>query len=223
MTATAAATRVPPSPLLLAGRAVAVLRADHAERYRPVIDVLVDAGITSIELTLTTPGTTEVVQQLVRQYAGRAEIGVGTVLSRDVAIAVLDAGAAFLVTPTVQPDVIQVASGAGRAVFPGAYTPTEIQAGWNAGATAVKVFPASSLGPAYFRSIAGPFPDIPLMPSGGVSIDSIPEWLAAGAIAVSLGGELLGDSLRGGDLAELASRARRCRDAVDSAGSADSR
>lgn len=223
MTATAAAIRVPPSELLLAGRAVAVLRADHADRYRPVVDVLVDAGITSIELTLTTPGTTEVVRDLVRHYAGSAEIGVGTVVSRDAAIAVVDAGAAFLVTPTVQPDVIQVARSAGRAVFPGAYTPTEIEAGWNAGATAVKVFPASSLGPTYFRSVAGPFPDIPLMPSGGVGIDAIPDWLAAGALAVSLGGELLGDSLRGGDLDALANRARRCRDAVDGAGSTDRR
>ena len=221
MTTAEPTTRVPPSELLLSGRAVAVLRADHANRYGPVIDVLVDAGITSIELTLTTPGTTEVVGDLVRHYTGRAEIGVGTVVSKGAAVAVVDAGAAFLVTPTVQPEVIQVASSAGRAVFPGAYTPTEIEAGWNAGATAVKVFPASSLAPAYFRSIAGPFPDIPLMPSGGVSIDAIPDWLAAGALAVSLGGELLGDSLRGGDLAALASRARRCRAAVDSAGSAD--
>lgn len=215
MTASAAEIRVPPSGLLLAGRAVAVLRATGADRYLPVIDVLVAAGITSIEVTLTTPGTTEVLAQLVERYAGRAEIGVGTVLSEPSAVAVLEAGAAFLVTPTVQLDVIAVAREAGRAVFPGAFTPTEIAANWAAGASAVKVFPARSLGPSYLRAIAGPFPDALLVPSGGVTIEAVPQWLAAGAVAVSLGGELVGDALRGGDLDALADRARQLRAVID--------
>lgn len=217
MTVLSSSARVHASDRLIAGRAVAVLRATSADRYARVVDVLVAAGITSIELTLTTPGTVDALPALVDRYGGRAEVGVGTVLSRDAAIAVVEAGAAFLVTPTVEPEVMAVARDAGRPVFPGAYTPTEIRTCWAAGAAAVKVFPASSLDPGFFRSIAGPFPDIALMPSGGVSVDSIPQWLDAGAVAVSLGGELIGDALRGGDLDALARRARACRAAVDGA------
>ena len=211
------AERVAPSALLRDERAVAVLRAPDAAAYDAVADVLVEQGILSIELTLTTPGTLQAVGRLVDRYAGRAEIGVGTVLSAVEAEAVLDAGAAFLVTPTVRPDVVAAAVRAGRPVYPGGMTPTEVAANWTAGASAVKLFPASLVAPDFLSALRGPFPHLLAMPSGGVTFESVPAWFAAGAIAVSLGGELVGDAFRGGDLRDLDARARDIRAMIDAA------
>lgn len=207
--------RVPPSDLLRSTRAVAVLRAPTATAYDAVVDVLVECGIRSIELTMTTPGTLDTVGALVERYAGVAEIGVGTVLSAGTAEQALAAGAAFLVTPTVSPEVIAAALRRRRPVYPGAFSPTEVQTNWSLGASAVKIFPADQVGPGYLKALRGPLPDVAAMPSGGVRLEDIPAWLAAGAVAVSLGGELLGDALRGGDLRALAVRARRARALVD--------
>lgn len=207
--------RVALGPPLLLGRIIAVLRADTADLYEAVADVLVDAGITAVELTLTTTGTVEALPHLVERFAGRAEIGLGTVLAADAAQHAVDGGAAFLVTPTVHPEVVEVGRRRGRPVIGGALTPTEIEATWAAGASAVKVFPASVVGPAYLRAVTGPLPGTALVPSGGIPIEDIPRWLAGGAAAVSLGGELIGDALRGGSLNQLSERARRCRDLAD--------
>ncbi len=209
--------RVAPSALLRDGRAIAVLRAPDAAAYEAVADVLVDQGIRSLELTLTTPGTLEVVERLVDRYAGRAEVGVGTVLTTSHAEAALDAGAAFLVTPTVLVEIVATALRAQRPVYPGALTPTEVAANWFAGASAVKLFPASLIGADYLAALRGPFPNLLALPSGGVTVESIPSWLTAGAIAVSLGGELVGDALRGGDLRDLEARARDIRTMIDAA------
>lgn len=208
-------SRVEPSTLVSASRVIAVLRAPSAAAYRPVVDVLVDHGIVSIELTMTTPGTLEVVEDLVTRYAGRAEVGVGTVTDESTAELALDRGAAYLVTPTVAPAVIAKAVHRGRPVFPGAFTPTEVHRCWSLGATAVKLFPASHLTPSFAAVLRGPFPQIAIVPSGGVRVDDIPAWLAAGALAVSLGGELLGDAFRSGDLHALAARAAQVRVVVD--------
>lgn len=207
--------RVALCPQLLLGRIVAVLRADTANLYEAVADVLVDAGITAVELTLTTTGTVEALPRLVERFAGHAEIGLGTVTTADAALHAVDAGAAFLVTPTVHPEVIDVGRRCDRPVIGGAFTPTEIEATWAAGASAVKVFPASAVGPAYLRAVTGPLPGTALVPSGGIPVEDIPRWLAAGAAAVSLGGELIGDALRGGPLDQLGERARRCRNLAD--------
>lgn len=218
MTVAEDVARVPLSGLLRRGRAVAVLRADDASRYDAVVDVLVAEGITAIELTLTTPGTTEALPRLAERYAGRAEVGVGTVVSVEQAVAVLGAGAAFVVTPIVQPEVVAVVRDASVPVFPGAMSPTEVATAWSAGASAVKIFPASTVGPGHLRALHGPFPELSFIPSGGVAVDDIGTWLQAGATAVSLGGELLGDALRGGDLALLRDRASRCRRLLDEHG-----
>ena len=209
--------RVPLSARLSTGRLVAVLRAPTAERYDAVVDVLVEAGVDAVELTLTTPGTVEALPRLLARVGAAAEVGVGTVTTAEQAARALGAGAAFLVTPTVAPDVAQVGVEAGLPVLVGALTPGEIQAAWSCGASAVKVFPASHVGPGYLRAVAGPFPEVAMVPSGGVAVDELPAWLAAGAVALSLGGELLGDALRGGDLRALAARAARCRAVVDEA------
>ena len=207
--------RVRPSARLSTSRVIAVLRARAAEAYGPVVEVLVGEGIESIELTMTTPGTLDVVADLAGRYAGSAEIGVGTVLDARHAEQALAAGAAYLVTPTVCRGVVAVARVHERPVYPGALTPTEVHASWAMGASAVKLFPASHLDPSYVTALRGPLPDVAVLPSGGVRLADVHAWLHVGAVAVSLGGELLGDALTGGDLRELAGRARRVRQLVD--------
>jgi 2-dehydro-3-deoxyphosphogluconate aldolase/(4S)-4-hydroxy-2-oxoglutarate aldolase len=186
---------------------VAVLRADRAERYLPVCRVLVEEGVTALELTLTTPGTIGALAELRAALPG-AHIGVGTVLSRDDADAAAAAGATFLVSPVADTALVEAAVAAGVPIVPGALTPTEVRAVWAAGAAAVKIFPAATVGPDYIRALAGPFPGLATVPSGGVGLDDIVAWIQAGAVAVSLGGPLLGDALKGGDLQKLRERAR---------------
>ncbi len=203
------AKRVSPSAILHQNPVIAVLRARHASEYAPVIASLAEGGVRSIELTLSTAGVFEELPSLVRSFGTDIEIGVGTVTCYAEAEAALDAGARFLVTPVMHTEVVRFCTSHGVPVFPGGLTPTELLAGWRAGATAVKVFPASTVGPGYVSQLRGPFPDIQVVPSGGVDIEDAPAWIQAGALAVSLGGPLLGDALKGGDLAALTERARR--------------
>ncbi|TQL47243.1 2-dehydro-3-deoxyphosphogluconate aldolase/(4S)-4-hydroxy-2-oxoglutarate aldolase [Homoserinimonas aerilata] len=216
-TTTAGPTRATPSTLLRESRVIAVLRANEPRDYDAVVDVLVENGVRSIELTLTTPGTIEHLPSLLARVAGAAEIGIGTVTSTGQAARAIDAGAQYLVTPIVREDVIAAAVAAGVPVFPGGLTPGELFSAWEAGATAVKVFPAETVGPQFGGHLRGPFPDIQFVPSGGVGLADIPAWLKAGALAVSLGGPLVGDALKGGSLDALA---RRAQEAVAIAGSA---
>lgn len=210
--------RPAPSTLLETTKVVAVLRAAHAREYAPVIEALERGGVRSIELTLSTAGVFEELPVLLEQFGSAVEIGVGTVTSVQAAEAALDLGAAFIVTPTTDPAVIATCTRRAVPIFPGGLSPTELHTGWRAGATAVKVFPASLVGPGYLAQLRGPFPDLEIIPSGGVSIDDAPVWITAGALAVSLGGPLLGDAFGGGNLADLTARARRVRTLVDNAG-----
>jgi 2-dehydro-3-deoxyphosphogluconate aldolase/(4S)-4-hydroxy-2-oxoglutarate aldolase len=194
---------------------VAVLRASHASDYAPVIEALQRGGVLSIELTLSTPGVWDELPVLRDRFGDALEIGVGTVTDAAEAEAALDLGAAYIVTPVTDPGVITACVSRGVPVYPGGLTPTELHAGWKLGATAVKVFPASTVGAGYVSQLRGPFPDIEVIPSGGVDIDDVPGWIKAGALAVSLGGPLLGDAFKGGDLQELTSRARRVRELID--------
>ena len=202
-------SRSAPSAILRSNPVVAVLRAEHAREYAPVIESLVAGGVRSIELTLSTAGVIEELPSLIGAFGPEVEIGVGTITSRDQAESALDAGARFLVTPITDPDVVRAAVARDVPVFPGGLTPTELFAGWSAGATAVKVFPANIVGPGYISALRGPFPGIQVIPSGGVSLEDAAAWMAAGAVAVSLGGPLLGDAFKGGDLSALTERARR--------------
>jgi 2-dehydro-3-deoxyphosphogluconate aldolase / (4S)-4-hydroxy-2-oxoglutarate aldolase len=210
--------RPAPSTLLETTKVVAVLRAAHARDYAPVIEALERGGVRSIELTLSTAGVFEELPVLLEQFGSAVEIGVGTVTSVRDAEAALDRGAAFIVTPTTDPAVVTTCTRRAVPVYPGGLTPTELHTGWRAGATAVKVFPASVVGPGYLAQLRGPFPDLEIVPSGGVGIDDAPAWITAGALAVSLGGPLLGDAFAGGNLADLTARARRVRALVDQAG-----
>jgi 2-dehydro-3-deoxyphosphogluconate aldolase / (4S)-4-hydroxy-2-oxoglutarate aldolase len=193
---------------LAATRVVAILRAENADRAEAVVDVLVEAGVRSLELTLTTRGALEVVERLAARVPTDVEVGVGTVLTAGDVDRAVDAGATFVVSPSVEPEVIAAALRRGVASYPGAFTPTEIAAAWKAGASAVKLFPAGQLGPGYLKDVRAPLPDIPVVPTGGVDIASVGDWLAAGAVAVGMGGPLIGDALAAdGDLRALAERA----------------
>ncbi len=201
----------PTSPL---SRVIAVLRAPDAERYRPVVGELVAGGIHDIELTLTTPGTLDVVGRLRAEVGDAARIGVGTVTDDALARDALGAGAQFLVTPGVVPNAAELARARGVPIMMGALTPTEVLAAMDAGADLVKIFPAATVGAGYLTQLRGPFPSLRAVPSGGVGPEEARDWLAAGAAAVSIGGPLLGDALHGGSLPRLADRVRELADAL---------
>jgi 2-dehydro-3-deoxyphosphogluconate aldolase/(4S)-4-hydroxy-2-oxoglutarate aldolase len=197
------------SEALATTRVMAILRAENASRAEAVVDVLLEHGIRSLELTLTTAGALDVVARLAARVPEGTDVGVGTVLTADGVDRAVDAGARFVVSPSVDVAVIEAAARHGIASYPGAFTPTEISTAWNAGATAVKLFPAGSLGPAYLRAVRAPLPDVPVVPTGGVAVDDAGAWLAAGAVAVGVGSPLVGDALApDGDLDGLARRAR---------------
>jgi 2-dehydro-3-deoxyphosphogluconate aldolase/(4S)-4-hydroxy-2-oxoglutarate aldolase len=193
----------------------AILRADRPDHLEAVAHALAAEGITCIELTLTTPGA---LKALVRLRGGGLDAGValgmGTVLDAAQVDAALDAGADFLVSPGVCEEVARAAAARAAVCYPGAFTPTEVLAAWRLGAPAVKLFPAPTGGPRHLHAIGGPLPEIPLMPTGGVTIEEVGDYVAAGAIAVGLGGPLVGDALHGGSLAGLRERARMALDAV---------
>ncbi|MFH5822923.1 bifunctional 4-hydroxy-2-oxoglutarate aldolase/2-dehydro-3-deoxy-phosphogluconate aldolase [Georgenia sp. AZ-5] len=201
--------RTPTSQALKETRVIAILRAVDAARAGDVVGVLVENGIRCLELTLTTRGALDVVQTLARNLPNGIDLGVGTVLTVEDVQRCADAGARFVVSPTVVPEVVAAASARGLAAYPGALSPTEIQLAWEAGASAVKLFPGGALGPGYLKAIRAPLPDIPIIPTGGIDIASVRAWLDAGAYAVGLGSPLIGRALDGdGDLSALAERAR---------------
>ena len=208
---TATISRPPLSERLKSSKVIVVLRASHVSALSPVCDVLVEEGILSLELTLTTPGLLDALPELINRYANAADVGVGTIITESEAQRALDYGAQYLVTPTMNLPVVKLALQHEIAVFPGGLTPTELAAGWDAGATAVKIFPAETVGAGYLKHLRGPFPDLQGIPSGGVDLDATREWLDAGAAAVSIGGPLLGDALKGGDLSALRERCRAVR------------
>lgn len=203
------------SERLASSKVIAVLRTSQVSALAPVCDVLVEEGILSLELTLTTPGLLDALEELVDRYGNSADVGVGTVVTESEAQWAMDCGAQYLVTPTMNLPVVDLAVRRKIAVFPGGLTPTELAAGWRAGATAVKIFPAETVGAGYFKHLRGPFPDLEAIPSGGVDLDATREWLHAGAVAVSIGGPLLGDALKGGDLTALRDRCRAVRAVIN--------
>ncbi|WP_456286035.1 bifunctional 4-hydroxy-2-oxoglutarate aldolase/2-dehydro-3-deoxy-phosphogluconate aldolase [Microbacterium sp. JZ70] len=199
--------RIPLPSRTAAARLIVVMRASAAEEYDRVLDVLLGAGVRSVELTLTTPGTIERLPALRERYGDVADLGVGTVVDREQLRRAAEAGADYIVTPITSSALLAEAAHVRVPFVPGGLTPTELESSWSAGASAVKIFPAGQVGAGYVKDLRGPFPDMQVVPSGGVDRDSAAEWLRAGAVAVSVGGPLLGDALRGGDLGGLRARA----------------
>jgi 2-dehydro-3-deoxyphosphogluconate aldolase/(4S)-4-hydroxy-2-oxoglutarate aldolase len=203
----AATPRPPITPQLQASGVVAILRAQGGEHLRAVAEALAGAGISCLELTLTTPGALDALREIRPILDDSIALGIGSVITAEQAAAVLDAGADFVVSPGVCAEATRRVVAAGVPCYPGAWTATEVLEAWSLGASAVKLFPAATGGPRHLRDLRGPLPDIPLVPTGGVAIDHIAAYMRAGALAVGLGGPLIGDALDGGSLAALTQRA----------------
>lgn len=195
---------------LLAARAIAVIRMKDAARLAGTAEALRKGGVTAIEITMTVPGAVDIIREMARSKAPGTLVGAGTVLDAGMAADVIGAGADFVVSPITDRDMIQTCRAAGVLVAPGAFTPTEIVSAWRAGADIVKVFPATSLGPQFFRDVRGPLPQIRLMPTGGVTIENAGDFLAAGACCVGIGTALVDRrAVEAGDWPALEARARR--------------
>lgn len=195
---------------VLAAKVIAVIRMKDAGRLAETAAALGRGGVTAIEVTMTVPGAVEIIGEMARKKAPGTIVGAGTVLDAGTAAAVIGAGADFVVSPISDPGVIQACKAAGVLVAPGAFTPTEIVTAWRAGADIVKVFPATSLGPQFFKDLRGPLPQVRLMPTGGVTIENARDFLAAGACCVGLGTALVdAKAVEAGDWPALEARARR--------------
>jgi 2-dehydro-3-deoxyphosphogluconate aldolase/(4S)-4-hydroxy-2-oxoglutarate aldolase len=189
-------------------RLLAIIRGKNPEACLKTAVTLIDAGITILEVSLTTTEALRVISGIAEASGGRALVGAGTVLTSGQVREAHEAGAQFIVTPCLAPST-DAARNAGLPVLVGALTPAEVYAAACAGATAVKLFPASVGGPAYLKALRDPFPDIAFVAVGGVGVESVADYLHAGALAVGAGSPLTGDAPRGGSLAELGERARK--------------
>lgn len=171
--------------------AVAIIRAQSGELLVDVSKAIYAGGLDVIEVTFTVPGVLDILAQVKRELGDKILLGAGTVLDSETARAAILAGAEFIVTPTVNTDVIELCNRYDKLIMTGAFTPTEVLTAWEAGADIIKVFPAFVGGPAYLKALHGPLPQIPLMPTGGVDLETLPAYLKAGACAVGLGSSLV--------------------------------
>ncbi len=184
-----------------------ILRGIREQAIEPLVEAVVPTGLRALEITMNTKGAPGLIRRLIRASGGRLSVGAGTVLSLAELGAALDAGAQFIVSPTLIPEVVQYCVANGIPVFPGALTPQEILAAHRAGATMVKLFPASAFGPGYLREIKGPFRDIRLLACGGVNPENVQSYFDHGASAVAVGGSVFRPAmLEPGDFEEIARR-----------------
>jgi 2-dehydro-3-deoxyphosphogluconate aldolase/(4S)-4-hydroxy-2-oxoglutarate aldolase len=187
---------------------IAVIRAPSADAAVAMSHALVKGGVRGVEVTFSTPGAAEAIARACEELP-HALVGAGTVLDVTQLDAACSAGAKFLVSPHFDPELLQKARERSVPYLPGALTPTEIVRAWKAGATCVKLFPGSAVGPGYVKAIRGPLPDVPLMPTGGVDEKNLGEWLKAGVVAVGMGG-----ALATGTLDEIEAASRRIMNAL---------
>ena len=201
-----------------AERAVAVIRTDSIERALAAAKAVVAGGFRAIEITYSFAGATDAIRKLAESNENDLLIGAGTILNRQQVHEAVGAGARFLVSPCVLPEVIDAAHELQIAIIPGAFTPTEIYTAYSFGADIVKIFPAVRFGPEYLKAVRGPLPHIPIMPTSGVDASNVAEWFRAGAVAVGAVSSVLDPTLiRKGEWNELTSRAREFIHAVRAA------
>jgi len=183
---------------------VAIIRASDSAQLIDVVHALREGGLTCIEVTMTTPNALDVIRQARSACGESAAIGVGTVLDAETARAAIQAGAQFVVAPILDLPTIETCKSHGIAVMPGAMTPTEIFRAWEAGADFVKVFPTSSVGAQFIKDLRGPLPQIRLVPTGGVTLETVADFIKAGSSAVGVGGALIGrQALKNRDFASI--------------------
>ena len=170
---------------------VAVVRALSAAQVPGLTEALIAGGVIAVEITMTTPGAIGAIRDAVKEFGSTACIGVGTILDEATCRAALDAGAEFVVTPVLKPTLVPIVHAAGKPIMLGAYTPTEAQAAYEAGADFIKIFPADTLGPGYIKSIRAPLPHLKIVPTGGVDLITAAAFLQAGCVALGAGSSLL--------------------------------
>ena len=187
---------------------LAVIRGPSAELTVKMVEALVAGGVKGIEITYSTPDAEAVVRTLADQFGESILLGMGTLTEPAQAASAKAAGAMYLVSPMCDPDLVRAMVASGLPVMAGCLTPTEIYQTYRLGADVIKIFPGSLTGPSYIKAIHGPFPHIPMMPTGGVSDSNVKDWFAAGAIAVGAGSELCPPALaKEGRFAEITQNA----------------
>jgi len=189
---------------------VAIIRGRSADEAVAMGEALIQGGVLGVEVTYSTPGCCDAIRRLASNAPKEAAIGVGTVLTTAQLDDAVAAGATYIVSPHTDEVLINHAKRLGIPSLPGAITPTEVVRAWQLGATVIKLFPGSLVGPDYLKALRAPLPQIPIMPTGGVSLDNVHEWFAAGAVAVGMGG-----NLAKGTPAEITAAARQVRARLD--------
>jgi 2-dehydro-3-deoxyphosphogluconate aldolase/(4S)-4-hydroxy-2-oxoglutarate aldolase len=195
------------------------VRAPSPEDAMRAAEAIVAGGIGIAEITMTVPGALKVMEAVAERYGDKVLLGAGTILDTETCRAAILAGAEFIVTPSLDVRVIEMARRYAKPVFPGALTPTEVLTAWQAGADIVKIFPCGPVGGAkYIKALKGPFPQIEMIPTGGVNLETTPEFIKAGAAAVAVGGELVDvQALTEGKLDQITETAKKFVEAVRSA------
>jgi len=189
---------------LLTPGVVAIIRADNSEQLIHASRALIDGGVTGIEITMTTPNALKVIADVRRTFGDKVLAGVGSILDVKTAEAALAAGAEYVITPVLKPDVIAFCNKVGKPIFAGCYTPTEAQTAYELGADFIKIFPAEGLGPKYIQSIRGPLPHLKIVPTGGVDVNTAGSFIKAGCVAVAAGSSLVSkDILKNQEWAKL--------------------
>ncbi|HWN97602.1 MAG TPA: bifunctional 4-hydroxy-2-oxoglutarate aldolase/2-dehydro-3-deoxy-phosphogluconate aldolase [Methylomirabilota bacterium] len=171
---------------------VAIIRTPTRELVRPVCEALIDGGLLVMEITMTVPDALGALREISKDFGARALLGAGTILTAQQCHAAIDAGAEFIVTPITKLEIIEAAHSRNKPVMLGAYTPTEAQLAHEAGADFIKIFPADKLGPGYIKNIRAPLPHLRIVPTGGVDLQTAPEFLKAGSVALGVGSSLIG-------------------------------
>ena len=201
-------TKEETSARILRSGVVAIIRADSSEGLIEAGGALIAGGIPSVEITMTTPDALSVMTGLCREFGDRVLVGVGSVLDVPTAEAALAAGADYVITPVLKPEVIAFCQGRQKPIFAGAYTPTEAQTAYEFGADFIKIFPADGLGPKYIKGILGPLPHLKIVPTGGVDLATAGDFIKAGCVAVAAGSCLVSaEILKSRDWAALSDRA----------------
>ena len=188
---------------------VAIIRIQDAGRVAAVVEALARGGVRAIEITMTVPGAIDAIRSIAAALTDDVVLGAGTVLDAGTANKVIDAGAQFVVAPTLNAETIHACHARDVAILPGCFTPTEMLTAWQLGADIIKVFPATTLGPGYLKDVRAPLPQLKLMPTGGVTPENAGDWIRAGAVALGVGSALVdARSVASGDYAGIEARAR---------------
>ena len=197
---------------------VAVIRLQDPQKLRGVVDALMAGGVRALEVTMTVPGAIRLIEQIAPTLPPEFILGAGTILDPETARMALLAGARYIVSPVYRPEVVKMCHRYDAAAMPGCFTPTEILDAWETGADVVKVFPATALGPGFFKDVRGPLPQVKMMPTGGVSLANAGEWIKAGAVAIGVGTAMVDSkAVAGSDWATITETARRFVGAVAAA------